>query len=180
MAWRMRSEGLSPLCTTKGKRAGTGGRMSNFMVALSPRRGVVFCKQYYNGDNFSAMVRKDFPDVLKKTAHIKGNMFLQDGYPVQNSAKAKQAFKDVDAEVFPISPRSLDINPIENIFNLVARQLSEDALKNRITKENFEEFSARVKSTIENFDKRMVDRIIKSMPNRMLKIVKRRCGRLRY
>ncbi len=183
MAWRKRSEGLSPLCTTKGKRAGTGGRMANFMVALSPNRGVVFCKQYFkrwNGDNFSAMVIKDFPDVFKKTAHIRVNMFLQDGCPVQNSAKAKKAFKDVDAEVFPIPPRSPDINPIENFFNLVARQLSEDALNNCITKENFEEFSARVKSTIENFDKRMIDRIILSMPNRMQKIVKRRGGRLRY
>ena len=40
-AWRKKSEGLNPLCTTKGKRAGTGGRMAHFMVALSPGQGFV-------------------------------------------------------------------------------------------------------------------------------------------
>ena len=183
MAWRRRSEGLDKMCTTKGKRAGTGGRMSNFMVALSPNRGVVFCEQYYrrwNGDSFSAMVKKHFPGIYERTGHITGTLFLQDGCPVQNSAKARKAFDKVNAKVFPIPPRSPDLNPIENFFNLIAQKLSDDALTNRITHETFEEFSARVKNTIENFDVEAIDRIIKSMPNRVQKIIKRRGGRLRY
>ena len=46
MAWQKKSEGLNPLCTTKGKRAGTSGQTAHFMVALSPGRGVVLCHQY--------------------------------------------------------------------------------------------------------------------------------------
>ena len=45
MAWRKKSEGLNPLCTTKGKRAGTGGWMAHFMVALSPGQGFVLDHQ---------------------------------------------------------------------------------------------------------------------------------------
>lgn len=183
MAWRRRAEGLSGQCTTKGKRAGTGGRMSNFMVAICPNRGVVFCRQYHdrwNGDSFAKMVREEFPAIYQSTRHIRGKAFLQDGCPVQNSAKAKKAIKDIGAEVFSIPPRSPDLNPIENFFNLVSRKLSQDALDNRITKESFNEFSGRVKATIENFDAGMIDRIIGSMPKRLDKIIKRRGGRLRY
>ena len=46
-------------------------------------------------------------------------------------------------------------------------KLSEESLSNCNTKENFEEFLARVKSTNENLDKRMIDRIIRLMPSRM-------------
>ena len=43
MAWRRKSEGLNPLCTTKDKGAGTGGQIAQFMVALSPGHGIVLC-----------------------------------------------------------------------------------------------------------------------------------------
>ena len=42
MAWKKKSEGPNPLCTTKGKRASTGDLMAHFMVALSPGRKVVW------------------------------------------------------------------------------------------------------------------------------------------
>lgn len=183
MAWRKRSEGLDALCTTKGKRAGTGGRMANFMVALAPQKGVVLCSQYMghrNGANFAKFVRKTFPDIYKRTEHIEGRLFLQDGCPVQNSAAAKKAFKKVDAEIFPIPPRSPDLNPIENFFNLISTKLRQDALDQVITSESFEAFSERVKRTITNYPVNEIDKIIESMPSRLKKIIKRKGQRLRY
>ena len=82
MAWRKKSEGLNPLCITKGKRAGTGGQMAHFMVAVSPGRGVVLCHQYQgclDGKLFASIVHQLFPDVYKKTEHCEGRLFLQDG-----------------------------------------------------------------------------------------------------
>lgn len=183
MAWRKKSEGLDALCTTKGKRAGTGGRMANFMVAISPNKGVVLCHQYFgrlNGGSFSSLVRKTFPKVYKQTQHINGRLFLQDGCPVQNSAAARKAFKRVKAKVFAIPPRSPDLNPIENFFNLINAKLHQDALDNVITSETFEEYSERVKLTIENYDVSEIDKIISSMPDRINAIIKRNGQRLRY
>ena len=118
MAWRKKSEGLNHLYTTKGKRAGTGGRMTHFMVVLSPGRGVALCHQVrLDGKRFALMVRKLFPDVYKKTEHCEGRLLLQDGCPVQNSAAALKATSKVKADVFSIPPRSPDFNPIENFFN---------------------------------------------------------------
>ena len=110
MAWKKKSEGLNPLYTTKGKRAGTGGWMAHFMVALSPGRGVVLCHQYQgrsDGKRFASMVCKLFQDMYKKTEHFEGRLFLQDGCPVQNSAVALTAMKGVKQIYFQFHPAVL-------------------------------------------------------------------------
>ena len=82
--------------------------------------------------------------------------FLQDGDPVQNSALAKRAFKYVGALVFSIPPRSPDLNPIENLFHFVSKQLEKDALEMEIKYEDFGQFSKSVKDTIMNFPKNTI------------------------
>ena len=58
--------------------------------------------------------------------------------------------KKVKVDVFSIPPRSPDLNPIENFFNLISKKLNDDALENMITSEGYDQFSERVKFTIEN------------------------------
>ena len=53
-----------------------------------------------------------------KAAKGEGRLFLQDGDPCQNSGMAKEAMLRVNATLFPIPPRSPDLNPIENFFHL--------------------------------------------------------------
>ena len=180
IAWRGKSEGLNPLCTTKSKRAGTGGWMAHFMVALSPVHGVVLCHQYQcrlDGERFASMVYKLFPDVFKKTKHCEGRLFLQDGCPVQNSAATLKAMRKVKTHVFSISLRS---HPIESFFNLLSKKLNDDALENMITSESYDQCSERVKFTIENQRIEEIDKIVKSMPSRIKKILQRKGQRLQY
>ena len=56
-------------------------------------------------------------------------MFIQDGYPSQNSALARAGLRRVGAKLLAIPPRSPDLNPIENIFHIVQRILEADAIK---------------------------------------------------
>jgi transposase len=183
MVWRKRSEGLNPNCTSKGKKAGSGGRMANFIVAIAYGKGVVLCEQYedrFTGQYFADFIRKHFPATFKKSANPTRKLFLQDGDPRQNSALAKQAMEDVDARMFAIPPRSPDINPIENFFHLVQLTLNKAALDGGITKETFKEFSVRVRDTINNFPVQTVDKIIDSMDRRMSQIIKLKGERLKY
>ena len=56
---------------------------------------------------------------------------LQDVDPTQNSIKATGTFLSIGTTIFsipPWSPRS-DLNPIENLFNLIQRSLAEEADK---------------------------------------------------
>lgn len=60
--WRKKNEGLKINCTTKGKKIGSGGKVTHFMVCISCGKGVYFCKQYekMDGPYFANFVRKNF------------------------------------------------------------------------------------------------------------------------
>ena len=99
--------------------------------------------------------------------------WLQDGDPSQNSAAAKKAMREVNSDLFSIPPRSPDINPIENFFNLVRRRLETDAITREITKETYEEFESRVKRTMSDLPLSSINKTIESMPKRLQEIIKR-------
>ena len=95
-----------------------------FCVAISYRKGVIFCRDYekLTGKYFASLVTEDFKDVFRRSCDPKGNVFLQDGDPSQNSKPAKVALEKIGAIQFGIPPRSPDCNPIENYFNLIERK----------------------------------------------------------
>ena len=79
-----------------------------------------------------------------------------------------------------IPPRSPDINPIENLFHLVRRELDRQALSGNITHETYEQFSSRVSQTFKTFPCECIDNIIGSMDKRMNMIISRKGQRIKY
>ena len=110
----------------------------------------------------------------------KGKRSLQDGCPVQNSKKARQALDTVAAIKFSIPPRSPDFNPIENVSNFVKSELRTQAFEKNINYETFEQFSPRVMHTLENTPTKYIDKTIESMPKRMLVVIKSKRQRIKY
>ena len=132
------------------------------------------------GQFFVDFLREHFEKVFENSSNPQGKLFLQDGHLSQISLKAKNAIFDIGARMFSILPRSPDIDPIENFFNLVKKQLNRDALEQNITQESYRQFSDRVKETILNFPVAAIDNIIESMDKRMNIIIKNKGQRLRY
>jgi len=181
-AWRKPGEGLDLFCTSKGKKAGVAGRVAKFFVSIAYDKGVIACDQYIhrlNGESFARYVRDRFPSLFQLSGN-NSSRFLQDGDPSQNSAVAVRALEEIGALRFKIPPRSPDCNPIENVFSIVVRKLDTQALNERITKETFEEFSARVKRTMESISATTINKIIDSMTNRIRMIIQRRGARIKY
>ena len=79
-----------------------------------------------------------------------------------------------------IPARSPDINPIENLFHLVRRELDRQSLSGNITHETYEQFSSRVSQTFKLFPGKSIDNIIESMDKRMNMIISRRGQRIKY
>lgn len=181
--WRKSGEGLNVGCTAKAGKAGVTNL--NFMVAISYQRGVVLCERYHGsitGQKFAEIVYNHFPATFDKTINPRAKRILQDNCPRQNSALAKKAIysNKVGGKIFTIPPRSPDLNPIENFFHLVTKQLEKDAKAQNITKESKEEFEERIKATMMNFNRETIDHLIESMPNRIKSVIAQRGRRLKY
>lgn len=180
--WRKANEGLSPGCTSKGSHVGSGGRTVKFFVAISYREGVVFCHRYehLNGVEFKNIIMQHFQEIFRRSNKPYSRTFIQDGDPSQNSSVAKKALRTIGADLFPIPPRSPDLNPIENIFNLVKSSLAQEAKQKKITCESVEEFTIRIKKTFDNLDKEVINKTISSMPQRINNIIRNKGSRTRY
>ena len=181
--WKKRGESLAQHCTAKGKKEGSGGSVAKFMVAIAYGRGVIKCERYsgsVNGELCADFVRRNFPGMFTASNNTKGRLFLQDGDPSQNSALAKDAMEDVGCRLFRIPPRSPDLNPIENVFHLIGKQLKRDAIRNNLTRETFDEFCNRVKRTVMRFPQETIDRTISSMPRRVALVIKNKGLRTKY
>lgn len=85
-----------------------------------------------------------------------------------------------NSELLKIPPRSPDLNPIENIFNIVLKKLEKDALEGGITRELYEEFGHRVQRTIYNISQELINKTIESMNGCIAEIIRSNGERLKY
>ena len=82
--------------------------------------------------------------------------------------------------MFSIPPRSPDLNPIENTFHLIGKKLKKDALDMKLERESYEQFCRRVRRTVLNFDKHIIDKTIASMPRRIKAVIEGKGNRTKY
>jgi len=180
--WRRKSEGLQSDCLSKGSKVGSGGKSVKLIVAISYGKGVIGCIPYekMDGTFFSNFIDDNFSSFYKLAGKKNTKLFVQDGDPSQNSAKAKTAMGRVNAQLLAIPPRSPDLNPIENLFKLVRDRLRRDALEIKISHEKYHEFSYRVIQTFKSVPSAVIDKVIASMPKRIDDIITRKGHRLKY
>ena len=179
--WRKKSQGLKRGSTAKGKKEGTGGRYAKFVVAISYGKGVIICEPHeeMNGRYFANFIDTNFPQMFDN-AEKDSTTFVQDGDPSQNSGPAKAAIKRVKGKLLSIPARSPDLNPIENLFHLVKRQLKREAIQKRIEREDYEQFKARIVRAMYAIPVETINKTISSMDKRLREIIAGHGGRTKY
>ena len=181
-AWRLRSEGLK--ITSKGSKCLPGGKRLHLIVVVSYKSGVIFVEEYekLNGIYFAGFVMRNFSTCFNRSiiSPKQRRQFVMDNEPSQKSARAKKAIKKLKAQLIAIPPRSPDVNPIENVFHRVKKNLDMDAINNSIERESFNEFRVRVINTLYACDAKEIDKTIESLPKRLRDIVKLRGCRTKY
>lgn len=108
---------------------------------------------------------------LDLSINLHDKFIAQDGNPSQNSAVTQEIIDNLGAELMPIPPRISDLNPIENSYRLAGRALVKDNKKKNIIKETFEEFSARVRDIMVNFDRRTSIKLTANMEKRLKAVI---------
>ena len=181
--FRKKAEGLT--ATAKGRVEGTGGEYVRVIACISHQKGVLWASTYQKmtGATFAKFVRQNFQTIFERCGKESQDVhiWLQDGDKCQNSKKARLAMEKVHANVIQRIPaRSPDLNPIENVFNVVKRQLKDEALQKNIESESKDEFEKRVLSALLNYPSSVIDRTIESMEKRLKLVVKGRGNRTKY
>ena len=77
LVWKKKNEGLIKSCTSKGNKAGHGGKVTSFFVAISLGK-MIFC--YYK--HYEKLSGK-LTEIFKSSCNPAGNLFIQDGDPSQ-------------------------------------------------------------------------------------------------
>ena len=97
LVWRKKNEGLIKGCTSKENKAGHGGKVASFFVAISLGKGICYCKRYekLSGTMFAEFIENNFIEIFKSSCNPAGNVFAQDGDPSQNSKAAKTALEKI-------------------------------------------------------------------------------------
>ena len=95
------------------------------LVAISYGKGVIYCEQYdkLDGDYIAQFVRRKYREMFRKSGKEPSRLFVHDNCPILNCSKARKAVREVGGRLFAIPKCSPDLNPIENIFNIVKRDL---------------------------------------------------------
>ena len=136
-------------------------------------------EQRYYGVNYKNFVIEHFPEAFRKCCNDQ-KLVLQDGDPVQTSKQAQLAYDQLKCSMFKIPPRSPDLNPIENIFHNVRRELSRDVIERKIEKETFDEYATRVIETIKRTPVDLIDKTIASQRRRVESVIKSKGDRIKY
>ena len=179
--WRLPGEALSRGCTSKG--AKEGKKQLRFMVCMSYGKGVIKCVRYagrINSEKFTHFLNAHLDDAISKSCNPKARRLLMDGCPVQNSKTSRAVLDNLNVKVVEIPARSPDVNPIENLFNLVGVALKEQTIAQQITRETEEEFEKRVVDLLMLFPAERIDKIVDTMSGRIDLIIKSRGQRIRY
>ena len=123
--------------------------MASFFVVISLGKGICYCKHYkkLSGTIFAEFIVNIFIEIFKKRCNTAGNVVVQAGDPCQNSKAAKTAIDKMGPLQFSIPPHSPDLNPIENVFDLVTKKLSSHAVKHSIFKETYAKLVESVENT---------------------------------
>ena len=159
--WRKHSEELRQSCTSKGSKEGSGGRVVRLMVAISYGKGVIECQLYedLNSGMFAIFVDEKFDSMFLTAEKNESRLFLQDNAPNQNLSLVNRVLYHKRATQLRIPARSSHINPIENFFQLVKKELRRQALQQNITHETFDQFSTRIIRTMKEFAFDLIDRM---------------------
>ena len=180
--WRKRGEGLE--ITSKGSKDLPGGRRLHLMVAVAYGKGVILRKPYEKMDGrfFARFVKENLNLCFPKAGPRCGRqrIFVMDNCPCQNSKVALSALDSIECTRHKIPARSPDLNPIENIFNVVKKQLEEEAIKMRLTKESFQNFHDRVCRCFDNLSVELIDRTLETMSKRVTAIARKKGMRSKY
>ena len=170
--WRPKNTRFNTKYTKKSVKHGTSAMVWGCFLALGT--GLI---HKVNG----IMDRFVYKDIMEDVMlpHTEWEMplkwiFQQDNDPKHKSKVVKQWFKDKNITIMEWPAQSPDLNPIENLWEIIDNKIERANVKTS------EELFEQINKAWREIDMRIVDSLIESMPRRMKAVIKSKGGPTKY
>ena len=119
------------------------------------------------------ILANNIPPSLQKV-NLKKYVFQQDNDPKHTSNFLKEYFKDKSIEVLDWPSQSPDLNPIENLWTHIKKELRSYRPK------NVKELKSNILEIWNSFDIKYTQNLVNSMPNRIIEVLRENGGNTKY
>jgi hypothetical protein len=125
---------------------------------------------------------KDYTDILEDVLipffedSDEDLVFQQDNASIHGSKLTAQWFQLMEIKLLSWSSRSPDLNPIENLWEILASKVYANGRQFA----SVEELKARIKTCWEEIEVTMIKELVESMPKRIFEVIKSHGGQTKY
>ena len=101
-------------------------------------------------------------------------IFQDDNDPKHRAKKVKKWLHDNNIKQLKWPSNSPDLNPIENLWGIFKNKLS------KVYSNTVEEFESSIQKVWDNIDNNIINKLIKSMPDRIELVIENKGGPINY
>jgi transposase len=136
---------------------------------------IIFVRGNINSECYQEILSNFLLPYFERWPHLEFT-FMQDNAPVHTSRSTKDWLQTHQVEVMRWPPRSPDLNPIENAWGMLARSVYENGRQYA----NIEQLKEAIKSAWDNLQLSDLNKLANTMPKRMIEVIKKGGGIIRY
>ena len=135
---------------------------------------LVLTNSTLNAEKYISLLTDNLDQSLLKMENSNNFIFQQDNAPIHKAKKTIKYFEDSNIELLEWPPQSPDLNPIENIWALLDKNITIENRRNR------DEFFKSLVDAWNNLSLDVLKNLVESLPRRLEAVVKSKGGNTKY
>jgi transposase len=157
------------------RQSGGGSVMTWGAFSAKDKSDLVFIENTINSKSYVSILQEH---LVKRGFKMAGRnwIFQQDNASIHSSGFTKSWFEDNNINLIPWPSKSPDLNPIENLWGILARRV----YVNGRQFQSREELKSVLKEEWEKISVEELKNLVESMPNRVYEVIKAQGGTTKY
>ena len=173
MVWRRSHEAMRPDCLKQTVKHGGGSLMVWGAMSSGGVGNLVLVEGIMKKEDYEKILQENVKGSAKKLK-MKQFVFMQDNDPKHTAHTIRDWFAKNKIKKLEWPAQSPDLNPIEHIWDELERRLKGRNPKNK------KELWAMMKQEWEGIGKDVTEKLVGSMPKRVLEVIKNKGGPTKY
>ena len=172
--WLKSNENSNLKCTFPTMKKADGSLMLWGCFSWSSVGNLLLTNSTLNAEKYISLLTDNLDQSLLKMENSNNFIFQQDNAPIHKAKKTIKYFEDSNIELLEWPPQSPDLNPIENIWALLDKNITIENRRNR------DEFFKSLVDAWNNLSLDVLKNLVESLPRRLEAVVKSKGGNTKY